>query len=76
MHNRYKRAVAALLVAITSAMFTACKVFAEDSSAVSVIAFPGTGNWPILIAKEKGSFVQNGIEVILSPTPTTQDWSA
>jgi ABC-type nitrate/sulfonate/bicarbonate transport system substrate-binding protein len=75
MHNRYTRAVAALLFAITSAMFTACKVFAEDPQP-SPYAFPGTGNWPILIAKEKGSFAQNGIEMILSPTPTTQDWSA
>src|SRR2546423_7776998 len=41
------------------------------SSAVSVIAFPGTGNWPILIAKEKGSFAQSGIEVILSPIPNS-----
>jgi ABC-type nitrate/sulfonate/bicarbonate transport system substrate-binding protein len=44
---------------------------AQNLQAVSVIAFPGTGNWPIRIAQEKGYFAQAGIEVTLTPTPNS-----
>ena len=38
---------------------------------VSVIAFPGAGNWLIRIAQGKGYFAQGGIEVSLTPTPNS-----
>jgi ABC-type nitrate/sulfonate/bicarbonate transport system substrate-binding protein len=36
-----------------------------------VIAFPGTGNWPIRLAQDKGYFAQAGLEVTLTPTPNS-----
>jgi ABC-type nitrate/sulfonate/bicarbonate transport system substrate-binding protein len=50
---------------------TSASVAAQNLQAVSVIAFPGTGNWPIRIAQEKGYFAQAGIEVNLTPTPNS-----
>ncbi len=46
-------------------------VAAQRLAPLSVIAFPGTGTWPIRIAQEKGFFARNGIEVNLSPTPNS-----
>ena len=64
-------AVAAVVFVTTGATLAASEVFAQDAQPVSVIAFPGTGNWPIRIAQEKGYFAQNRIEVTLSPTPSS-----
>ena len=61
-------AVAALTAGNVCASSTAS---AQNLQAVSVIAFPGTGNWPIRIAQEKGYFAQAGIEVNLTPTPNS-----
>src|SRR5215471_13588042 len=44
---------------------------AQNPQPVSVIAFPGTGNWPIRIGQDKGYFAQAGIEVTLTPTPNS-----
>jgi ABC-type nitrate/sulfonate/bicarbonate transport system substrate-binding protein len=56
---------------ITSLMLTTSTAPAEELHPVSVIAFPGTGNWPIRIAQAKGYFAQNRIAVTLSPTPNS-----
>src|SRR5215831_1972949 len=50
---------------------TGASAAAQNLQAVSVIAFPGTGNWPIRIAQDKGYFAQAGIEVTLTPTPNS-----
>jgi ABC-type nitrate/sulfonate/bicarbonate transport system substrate-binding protein len=50
---------------------TGANAAAQNLQAVSVIAFPGTGNWPIRIAQDKGYFAQAGIEVTLTPTPNS-----
>ena len=39
--------------------------------AVNVIVFPGGFNWPIWVAQEKGLFAANGIDVKLTPTPSS-----
>jgi ABC-type nitrate/sulfonate/bicarbonate transport system substrate-binding protein len=44
---------------------------AQSLQSVSVISFPGSGNWPIRVAQEKGSFARNGIAVTLTPTPNS-----
>src|SRR5262245_15371982 len=44
---------------------------AQNLKLISVIAFPGTGNWPIRIAQDKGYFARAGIEVTLTPTPNS-----
>jgi ABC-type nitrate/sulfonate/bicarbonate transport system substrate-binding protein len=38
---------------------------------VNLIVFPGGFNWPIWVAQEKGLFAQNGIEVKITPTPSS-----
>jgi ABC-type nitrate/sulfonate/bicarbonate transport system substrate-binding protein len=50
---------------------TGASAAAQNLQAVSVIAFPGTGNWPIRIAQDKGYFAQADIEVTLTPTPNS-----
>jgi len=38
---------------------------------VNLIVFPGGFNWPIWVAQEKGLFAKNGIEVRITPTPSS-----
>src|SRR5262249_27628902 len=38
---------------------------------VNLIVFPGGFNWPIWVAREKGFFDRNGIEVKITPTPSS-----
>jgi len=40
-------------------------------SAVKLIVFPGGFNWPVWVAQEKGLFAKNGIEVKVTPTPSS-----
>jgi ABC-type nitrate/sulfonate/bicarbonate transport system substrate-binding protein len=44
---------------------------AQNLAPVSVIVFPGGFNWPIWVAQEKGYFAKGGIEVRLTPTPSS-----
>lgn len=46
-------------------------VVAQTLEPVSVIVFPGGFNWPIWVAQEKGYFAKGGIEVKLTPTPSS-----
>jgi ABC-type nitrate/sulfonate/bicarbonate transport system substrate-binding protein len=38
---------------------------------VNLIVFPGGFNWPIWVAQEKGLFAKNGIDVKVTPTPSS-----
>ena len=62
---------ATLLMAAASHVGMGSAARGQDRRPVSVIAFPGAGNWLIRIAQEKGYFAQNGIEVSLTPTPNS-----
>ena len=64
-------ALTATLSAIAGSNFLTTLGNAEDLVPLAVIAFPGTSNWPIRIAQDKGYFARNGIEVNLSPTPNS-----
>jgi ABC-type nitrate/sulfonate/bicarbonate transport system substrate-binding protein len=44
---------------------------ASPPQTVNLIVFPGGFNWPIWVAKEKGFFASNGIEVKVTPTPSS-----
>jgi ABC-type nitrate/sulfonate/bicarbonate transport system substrate-binding protein len=44
---------------------------AQAIEPVSVIVFPGGFNWPIWVGQDKGFFAQNGLEVKLTPTPSS-----
>lgn len=63
--------LATLLLANLQAPWTLPSARAQSLQPVSVIAFPGMGNWPIRIAQDKGSFAQNGVAVTLTPTPSS-----
>ncbi|HEY2338869.1 MAG TPA: ABC transporter substrate-binding protein [Burkholderiales bacterium] len=49
----------------------ACASAPRQPQAVNVIVFPGGFNWPIWAAQEKGFFAKNGVEVKLTPTPSS-----
>src|SRR5436853_7739672 len=38
---------------------------------VNLIVFPGGFNWPIWVAQERGFFARDGLEVELTPTPSS-----
>ena len=38
---------------------------------VNLIVFPGGFNWPLWVAQEKGLFAKNGLDVKLTPTPSS-----
>src|SRR5258708_24033065 len=38
---------------------------------VNLIVFPGGFNWPVWVAQEKGLFAKHGIEVKITPTPSS-----
>src|SRR5258705_8541426 len=38
---------------------------------VNLIVFPGGFNWPIWVAQEKGLFARNGLQVRITPTPSS-----
>src|SRR5256885_16342820 len=38
---------------------------------LQVIVFPGGFNWPICAAQERGFFARDGLEVELTPTPSS-----
>jgi len=52
-------------------LLPASALAAQELSSVSVIGFSGGSNWPIFVAREKGFFAQNGLEVKLTPTPNS-----
>jgi len=44
---------------------------AQALEPLSVIVFPGGFNWPIWVAQDKGFFSKGGLEVRLTPTPSS-----
>ena len=44
---------------------------AQALETLSVIVFPGGFNWPIWVAQDKGFFAKGGLEVKLTPTPSS-----
>src|SRR5262245_28191890 len=49
----------------------AAPVAAPPLQTVNLIVFPGGFNWPIWVAQEKGYFAHYGIEVKITPTPSS-----
>jgi ABC-type nitrate/sulfonate/bicarbonate transport system substrate-binding protein len=46
-------------------------VAAQTPATLQVIVFPGGFNWPIWAAQEKGFFAREGLDVKLTPTPSS-----
>ena len=44
----------------------------QAPAALSVMGFPGSSNWPIFTAQERGEFARHGIEVHWSAAPDSQ----
>src|SRR5213593_3435623 len=68
MHRLFKLTTVALialqLVSCTSAP-------PAPPKPVNLIVFPGGFNWPVWVAQEKGLFAKKGIEVRVTPTPSS-----
>src|SRR2546422_545787 len=64
MHTLFKILAILLLTACTTTP-------PAPPQAVNVIVFPGGFNWPIWVAQEKGLFAKNGLDVKLTPTPSS-----
>jgi ABC-type nitrate/sulfonate/bicarbonate transport system substrate-binding protein len=67
--RRFPYARVALLIA--AAAFAAALVNAQAPAEVTVNVFPGGFNWPSFVAREKGFFERNGIQVTLRETPNS-----
>jgi ABC-type nitrate/sulfonate/bicarbonate transport system substrate-binding protein len=42
---------------------------ADPVAKITINVFPGGFNWPLFVGSEKGFFAENGVEVVLQPTP-------
>ncbi len=62
------RGLAPLLTALA---LLAAPLPARAAETLQVIVFPGGFNWPIWAAQEKGFFAREGLEVKLTPTPSS-----
>jgi len=67
MHSVFRIVVAGLMLLLASCTSAP----PAPPKAVNVIVFPGGFNWPIWVAQEKGLFARNGIDVKLTPTPSS-----
>jgi ABC-type nitrate/sulfonate/bicarbonate transport system substrate-binding protein len=62
----------ALFKILAILLLTACTTTPPvPPKTVNVIVFPGGFNWPIWVAQEKGLFAANGLDVKLTPTPSS-----
>jgi ABC-type nitrate/sulfonate/bicarbonate transport system substrate-binding protein len=64
--HRLNGILAVLLLALSP-----LAAMAQGGRPLEVIVFPGGFNWPIWAAQEKGFFARNGVEIKLSPTPSS-----
>ena len=66
-----RRTVTAALVLAAAASAVAA-ASAQEKKVIEVIVFPGGFNWPIWAAQKNGYFAAAGIEVNLTPTPSSE----
>ncbi|HEV1999386.1 MAG TPA: ABC transporter substrate-binding protein [Xanthobacteraceae bacterium] len=59
------------IVLLIGGLLTLSGASAQGLQPISVIVFPGGFNWPIWVAQEKGYFAARGVEVKLTPTPSS-----
>ncbi len=52
-------------------LITGCAAQPPAPQTVNVIVFPGGFNWPVWVAQERGLFAKNGLDVKVTPTPSS-----
>src|SRR5467141_3399205 len=68
MHGISRRVVSGLI----ALLITSCAIAQPaPPKTVNLIVFPGGFNWPVWVAQEKGLFAKHGIEVRITPTPSS-----
>ena len=60
-----------LALLLTALALLAAPLPGRAAETLQVIVFPGGFNWPIWVAQEKGFFAREGLEVKLTPTPSS-----
>jgi ABC-type nitrate/sulfonate/bicarbonate transport system substrate-binding protein len=60
-----------LLLGLLVCLLPAGPAAGQAPGTLNVIVFPGGFNWPIWAAQEKGFFAREGLEVKLTPTPSS-----
>jgi ABC-type nitrate/sulfonate/bicarbonate transport system substrate-binding protein len=67
--------IARALVAMLALVLAGCASLGPQPSRqltpVRLIVFPGGFNWPVWVAQEKGLFAKNGLDVKVTPTPSS-----
>ena len=67
MHRMFR-----LAAGLIAPLLVSCTLLPQaPPKTVNLIVFPGGFNWPIWVAQEKGLFARNGIEIKLTPTPSS-----
>src|SRR5690242_15115748 len=64
------RTLTAILLALV-ALVSPRGAVAQAPAPLRLIVFPGGFNWPIWAAQEKGFFAAEGLDVQLTPTPSS-----
>jgi ABC-type nitrate/sulfonate/bicarbonate transport system substrate-binding protein len=65
-----------LIGLLTSLALVAAPLPARVAETLHVIVFPGGFSWPIWAAQGKGFFAREGLEVNLTPTPSSMYWGS
>lgn len=61
----------AILAALAFLFLGSCAMQPATPKTVNLIVFPGGFNWPVWIAQDKGMFAKHGLEVKITPTPSS-----
>jgi ABC-type nitrate/sulfonate/bicarbonate transport system substrate-binding protein len=59
------------MLTLAGLLLLAPAVMAQTPATLQVIVFPGGFNWPIWAAQERGAFTREGLDVKLTPTPSS-----
>ena len=57
--------------AVLAVLTFAAPAPAQDLAEVKLISFPGSTNWPVWAAQERGEFAKNGMRITLTHTPNS-----
>ena len=61
----------AILIVLSFVLASCTTAPSGPPKTINLIVFPGGFNWPIWVAQEKGFFAKNGVQVNVTPTPSS-----